>query len=296
MTKPNKTRFGSILIAITICFGQLSYSHAGTIFSENFEVTNGDVRQGNAPYNDLVARGWGVSPNCNGYCSMSIVPAPSGRTGSVLRFTYAETVLSPPAPSDDSHNAFLERNWPGVPEMYERYYVRFETVNPSLPSPMTGGAGYKQHYINQGVLPNFGSMMTDGGYYRMGNQTTITHICPPGASGWPDGDVTCNLNQNVGSVSIPHGVWACIETHIGQSSVDLWINGTQVVHYTSGVYYPSDYNRVVVYRQGSNNEYRYEDDYVVSTSRIGCSGSSTTSTQTSPQLQAPSSPTNLQVN
>lgn len=289
MTKPNKARFGSILIAITICFGQLNYSHAGTIFSENFEVTNGDVQNGNAPYNDLVARGWNVSPSCNGYCSMSIVPAPSGRTGSVLRFKYAETVLSPPAPSDDSHNAVLERFWPGVPEIYERYYLRFETVNSSLPSPFTGGAGYKQHYFNTSVLPNFTTHMDDGGTFQTANQSTITHICPPGASGWAGGDVTCNLDQNVGKVSIPHGVWACVETHLSQSSVDIWINGTQVVHYTSGVYYPSAYNEVKLYRQGSNNEYRYEDDYVVSTARIGCSGS--------PQVtqQLPSAPTNLQV-
>lgn len=270
-----KTR--SIWLTIIFCLAQVITSYAGTLFSENYEVST---------VNDLKSRGWDVAngTDLDGTPTMSIVPAPSGRSGKVLRMQYQGVHV------DDNHNAKIGITFPGVPELYERYFVRFDAINPGQPSGFTNITA-KQHYWNVGVLPNTGLTFFWGDdRLGMGSQTNIMHPCPNGTT-----DVTCNMTANAGTVRMTYGVWHCVEAHAGQSSLDLWVDGIQTVHYEKPYWIPAPvWNTIYVYRQGADNQYRYEDDFVLSTTRIGCSGSpSTPSGTTNPP--PPASPTGLTV-
>ena len=186
---------------------------------------------------------------------------------------------------NDSHNAKLDRTWADVPEIYERYFVRYETYNSALPSPFQGGAGDKQHYFNVSILPNFILMPHyNNGHMALTNQSTVMHTCPNGST-----DVTCNLFQNVGSFTLTYNTWHCVETHLGQNIAEVWVNGTQTLRYTTNIITPSTYDRIEVYRQGADNQYRYEDDHVVATTRVGCSGSPTA------DLEAPTPPSGVTI-
>lgn len=88
-----------------------------------------------------------------------------------------------------------------------------------------------------------------------------------------------NLVSN--SVALHDGQWYCIETHqklnsaTGDGIAEAWIDGVQTVKYLYRTFLnPSTqlgarFNWLNIYRQGGDNMYRYEDDYVVSTTRIG---------------------------
>lgn len=261
-----------IWLTVIFCLAQVVTGYAGTIFSENYEVTT---------VNDLKARGWEVSnsTDLDGTPVLSIVPAPSGRSGKVLRMQYQGVHV------DDNHNAKITRTFPGVPELYERYFLRFDAINPSQPSGFSNITA-KQHYWNVGALPNaLTNFYWGDDRMGMGNQTSVMHTCPNGAT-----DVTCNMTANAGTVRMTYGVWHCIEAHAGQSSLDLWVDGIQTVHYEKPYWVPAPaWNLIQVYRQGADNQYRYEDDFVVSTTRIGCSGSTSTTggTTTTPPPAAP---------
>ncbi|MDI3467560.1 MAG: hypothetical protein OJF50_006381 [Nitrospira sp.] len=268
-------KFRSIWLTVIFCLAQAVASYADTVFSENYEVTS---------INDLKSRGWEVSnsTDLNGTPVLSIVPAPSGRSGKVLRMQYQGVHI------DDNHNASISRNFPGVPELYERYFVRFDAIDPGQSSGFSNITA-KQHYWNVGVAPNIvTNFFWNDNRMGMTNQTAVMHTCPNGQS-----DTTCNLTANQATVKMTYGVWRCVEVHAGQSSADMWIDGVQVLHYEKPYWIaPSAWNFIHVYRQGADNQYRYEDDFVVSTTRIGCSGSPsiTGGTTTTPP---PASPTGL---
>lgn len=249
-------KFRSFWLTVIFCLAQVVTSYAGVIFSEDYEVTT---------VNDLTSRGWEVSnrTDLDGTPVLSIVPAPSGRSGKVLRMQYQGVHVN------DNHNASITRRITGVPELYERYFVRYDAINPGQPSGFTNITA-KQHYWNVGALPNaLINFYWGDNRMGMGNQTNIVHTCPSGST-----DVTCNMTANAGTVRMTYGVWHCVEAHAGQSSLDLWVDGIQTVHYEKPTWVPaSAWNLIQVYRQGADNQYRYEDDFVVSTTRIGCSGS-----------------------
>lgn len=228
-------------------------AHAAIIVSEDYEVTDVD---------SLAAHGWTVEngTELDGSPVMSIVDAPSGRTGKVLRMQYQGVFV------DESHNAKIYRNWAGVPELYERYYVRYDAIDPGQPTGF-GSITAKQHYWNYAELPNTGNFFMFGDdQMAMANQSTISRTCPNGTT-----DSTCNLPQNVGTVHIGYGSWYCVEMHASQTSVEMWIDGTQVIHYDSPTWNsPAIWYYLAIYRQGADNQYRYEDDFVLSTTRVGC--------------------------
>lgn len=58
---------------------------------------------------------------------------------------------------DDNHNAHLYITFPGVPDLYERYFVRYDAIDPSKPSGFTNITA-KQHYWNVGELPDTGTV------------------------------------------------------------------------------------------------------------------------------------------
>lgn len=275
------SRIQSIWLTVIFCLAQVITCYAGILFSENYEVTS---------VNDLKTRGWEVSNNTDldGTPVLSIVPAPSGRSGRVLRMQYQGVYV------DESRNAKIGISFPEAPELYERYFLRFDAINSGQASGFNAITS-KQHYWNVGALPDIVTLFAWGNdVWTVANQTNISHTCPNGST-----DVTCSLNANVGTVHMTYGVWHCVETHAGQSSVDMWVDGVQVVHYEKPNLVPAPaWNYILVYRQAADNQYRYEDDFVVSTTRIGCSGSSSTTTNTTSDTTntpPPASPTGLMV-
>lgn len=275
---------GSVSVTVIftlVIFGQTN-GYAGTIFSENFEVNN---------ISDLTSKGWGVGngTELDGTPVLSIVPAPSGRSGKVLRMQYQGIHV------DDNHNAKIVRTFPDSPEIFEKYYVLYQPINTSQPwgyTPITS----KQHYLKTNTgLPNFlTNFYWDEPFMGMGSQKQSSQTCPNGAV-----DVTCNLYANKAQIPMNDQRWHCVESHVKFNTpntpdgvAELWIDGTQTLSITNGLWRDSTttntaFSYVEVYRQGGDNMYRFEDDYVMATSRVGCSGS--------PMSLPPTAPKNLTV-
>lgn len=241
-------------------------SYAVTLFSEDYEVTT---------INDLIGRGWDVqnTTDIDSNPVLAIVDAPSGRTGKVLRMQYAGVHV------DDCCNAKITKSFTPSSDVWERYYVRFDKIDPGQPSGFTDITA-KEHYWNVSVLPNFyTSFLFADTAMGLVNQTNTNHTCPNSSV-----DVTCNLNHNLATIDMTYGQWFCVEVFASPSAVDMYIDGTQTLHYTgSGWVAPSTWDTIQVYRQGSDNQYRYEDDFVVATTRIGCAASSGGVDNTDPQ-------------
>ena len=229
-------------------------AHAATIFSEDYEVT---------AISDLTGRGWSFD-NTNdrdGQPVLQIVTAPSGRTGKVLRMSYVGPFI------DECCNAYLLRNFTGVPEFYERYYVRYDPIDTGQPSGFNAVTS-KQHYFNVADSPDaLTNFFFGNDEMGIGTQDSAnTHPCPNG----PDGP-GCNLFANQSIVHFTNGVWRCVETHLGQTSADIWVDGTLTLHYEGSDWFaPANWYAIMLYRQAADNQYRYEDDYVVATTRVGC--------------------------
>jgi hypothetical protein len=239
----------SVWLVIILCLGLAIPVHAVTIFSEDFEV---------ADMTALQARGWALSCSSSP-CTTDLVSSPVHGGSKALRMMY------PPgqdgSDGNSSYNSHIDRSFSGVPEIYERYYVRYENYDPAQASGFANAT--KQHYFNTGSLPNFVSDYEFGdNHINFVNQTA---------------SVTTNLYSNVGTVPSAYGVWQCIETHLNQTTAELWVDGTLTVQYTNAVG-PAAYNYITVYRQAAVNQIRYEDDYVIATTRIGCSGSPSANT------------------
>lgn len=234
-------------------------AQAVTLLSEDYEV---------ASINDLTGRGWTVdnTTDIDSNPVLAIVAAPSGRTGSVLRMQYAGVHV------DDCCNAKITKSFTPSADVWERYYVRYDKINTGQPSGFTGITA-KQHYWNVSVLPN---MVTNFlfGDTAMGltNQTNVNHTCPNSSV-----DMTCNLNHNLATVDMTYGQWFCVETHASQTAIDMYIDGVQTLHYQGSDWVsPATWDTMQVYRQGADNQYRYEDDFVMATTRVGCAAGGST--------------------
>lgn len=249
--------------------------YAGTIFTEDYEVAN---------VNGLTAKGWGVFGD-----TVDIVSSPVHGGSKALRFTYQGIH------TDDCCNSKIYRSFPAAPEIYERYYVRYAPINPSQPSGFTKITA-KQHYFKNDItgLPNFVSNYFWGDpRIAMSSQTRT---------------VTKNLYANVADIPMNNNQWYCVETHLkfntpnqNNGLVEMWVDGVQTVKYTDNWRDSSTaaaaFTFLEIYRQGADNQYRYEDDFVLSTTRIGCSGNpaQAPAPPTQPGATAPASPTNLVV-
>lgn len=231
-------------------------THATVIFTEDYEV---------ADMAALAAKGWDVinGTELDSTPVMSIVTAPTGRSGKVLRMQYQGVHV------DDNHNAKITKTFSDQSDVYERYYVRYEKIDSGQPSGWTDVTS-KQHYWNVSTLPDIVTEFLFGGdSLEAANQTNTSHLCPNGST-----DVSCNLRVNQTTVHISYDTWYCIETHATDSLYESWVDGVQTISYSSPQYIgPTGWNSMQVYRQGADNQYRYEDDFVVATTRIGCSAS-----------------------
>jgi hypothetical protein len=289
----------SVWLAIVFCLGLAIPAYATTIFTEDYEV---------ADMTALTAKGWTYTFNAGAPTTMDIVGTPVNGGSKALRMTYEG--LHCPSGCDDSSNSKITRTFSGLDEIYERYWVRYERIVEGTTAAFATAlnAGAKQHYFNPGgadpVSVIFGYYFTNGTVDSpaIDIQRPFTVTCPDGKVG-----TTCIYPPNRANVTVPihtsasdnPGVWTCIENHQKMNTpgtangvIEVWINGTLTTQYTNVIYRDattatSQFRTLQVYRQGADNMYRYEDDLVVSTTRVGCSGNP------SADATPPKSPTGL---
>ena len=288
-------------------------THAATLFSEDFEIPAGNVSPGNAQYNSLLSRGWGyIAANCTDYCAMSIVPAPFGRAGNVLRYKYQSDQDLEPVPAQDAHNSNLIRYFnPPISEVWARVYFATDVDNTvsSATTSLWFCCGTKLHYIKPaGPAPSYIWVAAfpsspSGGNPVIGAQEMA--VCPSGGIPVFKGGNGCNnIFQNVGNVRVVDKRWYCAEYHLrinssisaADGTLEEWIDGVRVLNYQNQLFVDGFYTvsnarigSIEVYRQHANHMYRYEDDIEWATTRIGCGAAAPGDTP------APGTPGNLRV-
>jgi hypothetical protein len=258
----------------------------------------------------LGAKGWtniycGTLP-----CWMDIVSMTghTGATTNVIRATYPgqhcvlanpsdPTVCATPLAFKDWEDTILKRFFSPQTELWDRYWIRYEPVDPTN-NPLNwnfvlnngNSSSFKHHFYNlatsgQHVLEFlFNGNMTNNLGYITETDGSLT-VCP--ATGLST--IACPFPANVQSAPMTVGQWYCVETHLKLNTngttntanqdgiVEVWVNGVQTTRYTNagqawlGNYQP--FTNFMIYRQGGVNLYRYEDDLVIATTRVGCSGS-----------------------
>lgn len=254
-------------LSIILCLGLAHPTYAATIFSEDYEVAN---------LAGLEGKGWtclqpGPTPSCSAPGTTNIVSStknglPPHGGSHMLRQDYVGVHVN------DCCNSWIMKTFTGVPEFYERYYVYFEAIDPSQTAGFSAVTA-KQHYYNVASVPDMVSnFLFNSPEIVLGNQGT-SHSCPPPPGGSGVVDSTCNLRQNVTHVPMTFNTWHCVEFHLGQTIAEGWVDGGQTLAFSTNLQMPTLWDKIQIYRQGSDNLYRYEDDYVVSTTRVGCSAS-----------------------
>jgi hypothetical protein len=281
---------------------------AATIFSEDYEVTVGFIN-GTQTRTDLATRGWGVV--CSSSPCTSDIWSMAGHTGAMtkaIRMTYAGTYCRLPGPvCDDSKVSNIYRGFAGKDEIYERYWVRYEKIAQSDPSPHVSDLNVTavQHYFESSNVFSavFGFNFFDGLLNSPGFtvRRNLAVTCPTSGS-MP---MTCSYPQNRSGTIIPFNQWVCVETHqkmntvvggvgLADGVIEVWLNGTLTTQYTNVIYRTntatstSKFNFIRVVRHGADNRYRYEDDFVLADTRVGCSGAPQSSDTT-----PPTAPTNM---
>jgi hypothetical protein len=266
-------------------------AQATTLFSQDYEV---------ATINDLPNHTGGAQRigiyNPTG--TSDIVADPLGIHGQVLRQTYNMYECGTPCDGDNSWVSFY---FGPAPEIYARYYFMTQPIPANL-QITPGPSGYysitsKQHYLKvdgtspdgypNGVLNHlFGSREL-----AFSLQSTLDQTNGISGSKYP----------NMASQPLADGQWYCIEYHwkmntpnVQDGVLEIWVNGTQSLNYTNVAFRDSAhanaaFTKIEVIKQSANNQYRYEDNFVVATTRVGCSGSP--SANTTP----PPAPTGLSV-
>ncbi|MBX7113880.1 MAG: hypothetical protein K1X64_06040 [Myxococcaceae bacterium] len=273
-------------------------AQAAPIKAEDFELTHaGDVsgKSGIGDLNDLgqelEARGWYVSANCTDYCSMTIVDAPFGRSGKVLRYEYRSDQDNEPVPQQDAHNANLIWSFsPPRSELWARYYFATDVATAESNATLS-------QYFNSGTKLHYIKPVGAGPSYVTGQPYTTPHgafsiyatqemaVCPSGGTPTFKGGGGCSNNLSNGAVLIDDKRWYCVEYHFKLNSdyaqsdgaLEVWVDGTPVqslmnLKMVDGHFTLADarIGSIEVYRQHSNHMLRYEDDLVWSDTRVGC--------------------------
>jgi polysaccharide lyase-like protein len=269
---------------------------ATVLINEDFNV---------ATYADLEARGWVRRYN---FSTTDIVSSPTHSGGGALRMTYAIGTVPDASGFHDEYNSGISRYFTGQDEIYERYYVRFDTIDPSQPSNFVNqyNATMKNHYFNDGMSASTSiDAITEFWYHGSSTNQWSVAVNNPTYFLCPDGQlkINCSYEVNAGTVQLGIGNnhWYCVETHFKANTpsasdgiIEVWVDGTQVTRYTNARFRDTtnptaQFVKTFLYRQGAYNIYRYTDDYVLATTRVGCSGSP--SANTTP----PPAPTGLSV-
>lgn len=269
----------SVWLAIIFSLGLAIPAYAATIFTENYEVANVAA---------LAERGWWPgfgTLDDDGSKTIQIVTAPTGRTGSVLRLQYQGMHIN------DNNNDKIVVNFPATPEIYVRYYKRTD------PIPLATLSTYyettsKQHYLKvdgttSDGYPNFYTAHIWGAR----DLSLVTQNAVDTGTGGASNDYAN------GSKPMSDGRWYCVEYHIKMNTPgvangvqEIWTDGTQTLgrynrNFRDAAHANAAFTNIEIFRQAAHNQYRYEDDMVVATTRIGCSDNpSIDTTDTTPPL------------
>lgn len=288
-----------LIFLIILLLGALPV-HAAPIFSEDYEVTVGFIN-GTQTRTDLATRGWGVV--CSSSSCTSDIWSMAGHTGAMtkaLRMTFAGIYCRLPGPvCDDNKMSNIYRPFPVQDEIYERYWVRYEKIVQSDPSQHVSdlNVSAKQHYFESSSVFStvfgfnfFGGLQDSPGFTIQWNPAVT---CPTSGSM----AMTCSYyppNPLGPIIPIPFDHWVCVETHqkmntVGMANgvIEVWLNGTLTTRYANVIYSDnvtstSKFNFIRILRQGADNMYRYEDDFVLADTRVGCSGAPQSSDTTPP--------------
>ena len=209
---------------------------------------------------------------------MSIVTNQVHGGSKALRLTYQGVHVN------DNSNSRLIKSFAAAPEIYARYYYRTEPIPPATQSGYTAITA-KQHYLkvdgtSPDGYPNF-VINHFWGSRELAFSVQEAFDCPPvylGGPGCP------NDYGNMASVPLQDNRWYCIEYHIKMNTPnvangvhEIWVDGVQTFGLTNRIFRDTvhanaAFTELTVYRQGSDDMYRYEDDFVLATTRVGCSG------------------------
>ena len=277
----------SFWLAMLLCVGLALPVHAATVFSEDYEV--GTLAA-------LTARDWNIINPCIVYCTTQLVSttrmgfSPHGGSKMLLQeYRGVHTAFQ------DANNSGIDRTFSGKQEIWVRYYMRYEAVDPAQPSGFSSITA-KTHYFKSNTCVQFLTIHFFGRRQMdMGSNCLVQ---------FPDQNIYHNMNLKPVQIGSIDGLWHCSEYHIkldtagaNDGILEMWLDGSQThgfynVNYTSAAA-GNDNTRLTslqIYRQGSDNLLRYEDDMVMSDSaRVGCTGTPAQDTTN------PNPPTNLTV-
>jgi len=271
--------FASMSSASAAAIADPNAPSTGILIQEDYEVTE---------MKGLEAKGWIYTYNPGRPPSMDIVSSPVHSGSGALRMTHREG-NGKPSPTgngvvlDDLNNAKIGRRYTPVEEAFTRYYVRYEAVDPSQPSLFVDqyNASAKQHYFNPGgadpISPCFGFAWSG----NLASSPGFAVQRPFEAMGPRGKGVTSLYHLNKSSMDMPFNEWVCVETQqkfntpgIADGILRVWLNDTLTLEYTDVTFRneataSSRLRTLQIYRQGAINMYRYEDDFVMATHRIG---------------------------
>jgi hypothetical protein len=289
-------------------------AHSTVLINEDFEVPAGDLfGQYNANLSPtaqaLYNKGWTVGASCGGgYCTGAIVSkiGHKGTLSNVLRFRYEEGPSSPdPAPG--GYETKIAKECAFGPafcfgqqkEIWERYYLRTEPVPASTPScapncpttSTTHDVATKQHYFKSLGTPNGASFVTDD----MWNSKAMAFAQQMAV------DCAPNCPNLYGGIEVTDNAWHCVETHIkindmgvANGELGIYIDGVPSMVSTNRVIQDATHataiDYVMFYRQSGGYQWRFEDDYVMSTTRVGCDGSTAPTVDPIPEPPASEPP------
>ncbi|MDI3461633.1 MAG: hypothetical protein OJF50_000454 [Nitrospira sp.] len=204
-----------------------------------------------------------------------------------LAFAGTHSLLSHYASSDQQAGTFMDRAIPETVDLWTRQYARWNNFVFGPQNDkffLTGGPenGVGVYWLHQNAGPEL--------HAQVYHPTTVT--CPNG-----NRDITCNYTPNIAHIALNDNKWHCIETRQNSGTantanglVELYIDGVLTTRYTNLLMKSTAHGITMIraYAQNGKGD-RYQDDWAVGNSRIGCSGSPSPSTTTPP----PATPTGL---
>lgn len=266
-------RVNHILVLLFLGLGITAHAGSVLIPEDSFEYLH--------PENN----GWGYT---QGACGKSPCPYLDITSEAAYAGSRALKLFYPPdSATGTSSQAIYKYFSAPVNEAYNRYWYR--TVGFTYePSTGTKQIYWRGDGFGTGV-PNGGSIFSFGSREMSMALQGIAGACPPGSSGGTGG--TCNLYPNQPTrMPLADNTWYCIEEHINlgtpggnNGAVDVWINGIKTVGYANIAILPSTtlgpnnssslakLNEHRIYKQAGIG-IKYIDQYMASTTRIGCSG------------------------
>ena len=224
----------------------LSYASAQVLLADDFENLSKSLAT------------WDVS---NPTVLNVLIDSAKAQSGSgVLELVYQPNTTGP--------GYFAPKAWTPRPEVYIRWYEKYS------PGWIWSGNGQKLVFINRGMGNIQPGLILD---VLWGNDQPAVVYQMPGVD-------LPNLYQNVGTPKgIGGGQWHCLEWYVkggNPGATKVWIDGELKLDYSN---LPFTFNAIdavwpsAYYNEGGatptgvpNLQYRWMDDLVVSTTRIGC--------------------------